>query len=563
MCPGHGNEASYSVMQQGNVMMIQFPMIPTYYPVGLPPNIIGSWPQQQFVPAPPNSFCDYTQPRGIYEPDRIEEPVYVESSIMNQAQNEDLGFVYPAGPNFEEDRFYDDVQIQDEGQPIEEEDSFYAEEPQQQEPFHGQFPTGNRRHRRRGGARKRPQARPRVAGNVDAPLPPGRVLPLHVNLEHCLQGPAMTSWDKPINSMDPGAYLLSLVQGPAMPPVQVPASVPQEQKRRVSFAAKPAIVEDADAAIFAYMKAHDPTSLVDEAESCELFCQRIQANKDTAPKQRAFCLEVIRWLSQPGAIFKLSTDRSGCRVVQEALATASAPDGGQAMMLKELKPYVIELYKCQNGNHVLQKAIEQFPPKTFGEELVVSLIEHNIVEVATHRFGCRILERLIEHCPAATAVMIKTKVIHAAEVLCKHKFGNFVMQHLLEHGPPDVRSDIIAKLLPAMPELAMHRSASHVVQVAMGHNDDKELDIVRSIFSRLDKVATNRYGSYVVESVEQLNIYKVPGPWRSWILSQLMAKKKELDVADGPGQKVLIAFGIQCDSLSENSQSTRCDETDP
>lgn len=262
-----------------------------------------------------------------------------------------------------------------------------------------------------------------------------------------------------------------------------------------------------------------PLVLAEDQESSNNVCQALNSGGS------AVCLSIIRWLVQPmpeehgSAVCKLSLSQWGCRVVQAALQMAGGRDGSRDMLVNELKPFVVNLYESQHGNHVLSKVVQIMPASSL-EFLISALKKKGTLEVAKHRFGCRIMERLIEHCdmlldksdqnqtakdPTGMSGMI-SEIVQNSRDLSRHKFGNFVVQHLAEFGSPDVRSAIANRLVEGVSDLAMHRSASHVVQRALEHS---EQDIIVKILEQLTtsakpslvQVACNRYGSFVVEQI--------------------------------------------------------------
>merc|ERR1712045_500849 len=87
----------------------------------------------------------------------------------------------------------------------------------------------------------------------------------------------------------------------------------------------------------------------------------------------------------------------------------------------------------------------------------------------------------------------------------------FVVQSVLEHGTDAQGTALLQRLLPRIPYFAMHRTASHVVQKAINHcSAQGQLAIARSLLhgqapcSFVD-VANNRYGSYVVEDLQEIS----------------------------------------------------------
>lgn len=248
--------------------------------------------------------------------------------------------------------------------------------------------------------------------------------------------------------------------------------------------------------------------------------------------------QLVQWLSK--AAHSLATSKFGCRLVQTALDKANCAD--RDALVKILQPHVEELYNCPHGNHVLSKIIEVTPSSCAALGFVIEKFAGRGVTTAKHRFGCRIMERLIEHCDESQIGSLVKEVVADAGTLIKHPYGNFVMQHLLEHWPSE-RGSILQAILQDVPGLAVHRTASHVVQKALDWCDEegKEQIVVALLSCKsLEQVACNRYGSYVVEQLEDVSTYNDEVKQRIAQDQQNLSAHK-----DDYGRRVLQRFGLE------------------
>lgn len=303
--------------------------------------------------------------------------------------------------------------------------------------------------------------------------------------------------------------------------------------------------EDERQGLPSFLQALSPLALTEDRELSDRVCAVL---KDSSGDKATQLLRVIRWLvggdSSP-SVFQLAVSALGCRVVQAALISANI-NSGRDLLVNALKPYVLDLYESPHGNHVLAKVIEVIPSSSFGF-LIAALASKGMVDVARHRFGCRILERLIEHCDEDDMRNWSMEIIEHAEELSKHKFGNFVIQHLLEFGSLEVRQHIMDRLLQVLPALAMHRSASHVVQSAISHAQQDAVilrALLQSASPSLVEVACNRYGSFVIEQIANLPLYKLlVSEGNTWIQDYFHRDMAKMCGSEF-GKRVLMTFGM-------------------
>lgn len=268
--------------------------------------------------------------------------------------------------------------------------------------------------------------------------------------------------------------------------------------------------------------------------SSEEDCAAIMARLDSKETRD----ETIGWVLE--AAVPLALSKGGTVIVQKAFDVAGPLSC--SLLLDELAPKAIELYESPHGNWCLCKAVMVLPAKWMSK-IVETLQERSFEEVSKHKFGCRLMERLIEHLEPSQTAVIAEEIIPKADVLSKHQYGNFVVQHLYEHAP-NQRDKILSKILGQVPSMATHRTASHVVQRALTYSDERgQAMIVQALLhghgeNSLVKVATGRYGSFVVEQLGQL-----PN-WDLIVKARLEAELLEL-VSSAFGRRVAENFEIE------------------
>ncbi|CAJ1437900.1 unnamed protein product, partial [Effrenium voratum] len=220
-----------------------------------------------------------------------------------------------------------------------------------------------------------------------------------------------------------------------------------------------------------------------------------------------------------GAVWALSRDPAGCRLVQSALEITEQRTA--ELLASELKSHVREAAASPHANYVLQKVIIQLHPKA-SAFIAEELLEQG-ARFARHRFGCRILCRLLEHCTTEemTFRLIDEILADREEALdlCRHNFGHHVVQLVLERGDPRHKDILVEVLLKDLPSNAAHRRASYVVEAALGNCSPKDqlrmLEQLRQP-AVLSELAQSRFGLFVARTllrrpeVDAENLRKIP-----------------------------------------------------
>jgi len=249
-------------------------------------------------------------------------------------------------------------------------------------------------------------------------------------------------------------------------------------------------------------------------------------------------LPVLRWILP--ATKTLSMSKHGTRVIQKAIEVA---DGcNRDLIIDQLKGQIIELYHCPHGNYVITKIIEVLPPTLLG--FILKELNGHAITLARHQFGCRVLERLMEHCSEHQEVAeLVDDLLKDAEPLCRHQYGNFVIQHIFEHGSQTWKDSVTKQITGTVSILAKHRTASHVVQKALDHGaEQNQRTLVLALMrgegeESLVDVACSRYGSYVVEQLDDISAY-------SGEVRQLLKDGSSRLAESQWGKRILSKFGL-------------------
>lgn len=129
-------------------------------------------------------------------------------------------------------------------------------------------------------------------------------------------------------------------------------------------------------------------------------------------------------------LFQISINQHGTRALQkiiDSLVNQYQLD----LLVQGLQPYIIELIKDLNGNHVIQKILNKFKPIQC--QFIYNSILDDLVTVATHKHGCCVLQKCLNHVIPLQLVEFLKKILQFGTFfkLINDQFGNYVLQYLI------------------------------------------------------------------------------------------------------------------------------------
>ncbi|CAJ1402429.1 unnamed protein product [Effrenium voratum] len=223
-----------------------------------------------------------------------------------------------------------------------------------------------------------------------------------------------------------------------------------------------------------------------------------------------------------GSLFKLTKDKHGCWLVQQALQ--SAPSELQSAFALELKGKVLQCSQHLHGNFVLQKCVELLP--TDAVSFIIMELQDHVVEAALHVYSCRVLQRLIEHCQHWRLEMSNLLNSLLQEDSLKRliidPYGNNVVRAILSCGSAVHVQQIVEALASEDTDLlayARNRHASLVLEKCLEamneHCDDAEVlqsaraklmgallgDGDETVTPPFAQIALDRFGNYIAQRV--------------------------------------------------------------
>lgn len=207
-----------------------------------------------------------------------------------------------------------------------------------------------------------------------------------------------------------------------------------------------------------------------------------------------------------GHVMSLSLNPFGCRVIQKAIEYASRSPDILSMLIREVQECkgISRLIYDPNGNHVIQRFIEKSPSHVIN--LIIDACQGNIAQLAQNVYGCRIVQKLLQHAPAQQRPPLVRKIIDRTVPLSYNSFGNYVIQFLLENDK-DTRKEIVALIYRDFLKLATNKYGSNVVEKCIIHSDEDDRELFckfllsRSSKSPLIDMMKNEFGNYVVQKL--------------------------------------------------------------
>ncbi|PVH14995.1 uncharacterized protein CXQ87_005274 [Candidozyma duobushaemuli] len=211
-------------------------------------------------------------------------------------------------------------------------------------------------------------------------------------------------------------------------------------------------------------------------------------------------------------LFSVSINQHGTRALQKVIDHMSNSHQ-LALLMKGLKPYIIELIKDLNGNHVIQKILNKYPPDNC--QFIYSSIIEDILVVATHKHGCCVLQKCLNHVNPSQLSAFSEKILqyNVFVVLINDQFGNYVLQYLVSIDSVDVNCALFNNFLKyGINDLCNLKFSSNVVEKLMKncyHNEPKsrsftdlKFSVIGAIFNTdLNKLINDPYGNYVIQTL--------------------------------------------------------------
>ncbi|KAF6142401.1 hypothetical protein GIB67_033828 [Kingdonia uniflora] len=226
---------------------------------------------------------------------------------------------------------------------------------------------------------------------------------------------------------------------------------------------------------------------------CEKSCcyhKKQQPNKGYSHNQR-----FESWESSPGYLRKSNSVFSRYLYLLQQHT--------EIVNMEELRGYVIEMTKDQNGCRFLQKKFEEGKKEDI--ELIFSELKDGISELMVNPFGNYLVPKLLEVCndQQITEMLCSMSRNECRIVyICLDPYGTRSMQKLMDHisEHPQLRSWFMSAVRPGVKRLSMNNNGHHIIQLCLQKFNYEDYQyLLETVASNCVEIGTNQYGCCVVQ----------------------------------------------------------------
>ncbi|ODV68986.1 ARM repeat-containing protein, partial [Hyphopichia burtonii NRRL Y-1933] len=211
-------------------------------------------------------------------------------------------------------------------------------------------------------------------------------------------------------------------------------------------------------------------------------------------------------------LFQISINQHGTRALQKIIDNLNN-DYQLNLLIKGLKPYIIELIKDLNGNHVIQKILNKYNPENC--QFIYDSIINDLYIVATHKHGCCVLQKCLNHVNNYQLNDFANKILSFDIFinLINDQFGNYVLQYLISINSIEIDIKIFNNFIKfGINNLCNLKFSSNVIEKFLKNcfnNEFKSMDFSNLKFelsyhilnSDLNKLINDPYGNYVIQTL--------------------------------------------------------------
>ncbi|ONK75533.1 uncharacterized protein A4U43_C03F17900 [Asparagus officinalis] len=201
----------------------------------------------------------------------------------------------------------------------------------------------------------------------------------------------------------------------------------------------------------------------------------------------------------PATIFRISLDSHGTRSVQKLIETLGTRQQ-IALIAAALRPWLLDLIKDINGNHVIQHCLTCL--RTEDTEFIHDVATKHCVEIATHRHGCCVLQRCIGCSTGECQANLIAKISFNGLQLAQDGFGNYVVQYIIGNHL-SAHENLASQFEGNYVQLSMQKFSSNVVEKCFKEfGEDVKATIVVELLSapHFEQLLQHPYANYVIQS---------------------------------------------------------------
>ncbi|RCK63455.1 Suppressor protein MPT5 [Candida viswanathii] len=211
-------------------------------------------------------------------------------------------------------------------------------------------------------------------------------------------------------------------------------------------------------------------------------------------------------------LFQISINQHGTRALQKIIDNLNNAHQ-LGLLIKGLKPYIIELIKDLNGNHVIQKILNKYQPPDC--QFIYDSIIDDLYIVATHKHGCCVLQKCLNHVTLQQLGEFSRAILKFEnfKLLINDQFGNYVLQYLISINSLDINFKIFQNFITfGISNLCNLKFSSNVVEKFLKNcftNETVSLSFANLKFeliyiiliNDLNVLINDPYGNYVIQTM--------------------------------------------------------------
>ncbi|KAL6450919.1 MPT5 Suppressor protein MPT5 [Candida maltosa Xu316] len=217
-------------------------------------------------------------------------------------------------------------------------------------------------------------------------------------------------------------------------------------------------------------------------------------------------------------LFQISINQHGTRALQKIIDNLNN-NYQLGLLIKGLKPYIIELIKDLNGNHVIQKILNKYQPKDC--QFIYDSIIEDLYIVATHKHGCCVLQKCLNHVTLQQLGEFSLAILKFEnfKLLINDQFGNYVLQYLISINSLDINFKIFQNFVSfGISNLCNLKFSSNVVEKFLKNcynNEPTNLSFANLKFeliyiiliNDLNVLINDPYGNYVIQTMIDILVH--------------------------------------------------------
>lgn len=211
-------------------------------------------------------------------------------------------------------------------------------------------------------------------------------------------------------------------------------------------------------------------------------------------------------------LFQISINQHGTRALQKIINSLNN-EYQLSLLINGLSPFIIELIKDLNGNHVIQKILNKYSPEEC--QFIYDSIINDLFVVATHKHGCCVLQKCLNHVNRVQLVQFSQKILQFDNFrkLTNDQFGNYVLQYLISINSISINLKMFENFVRfGIDKLCNLKFSSNVVEkflkncyvneVTNPAFSNLKLELCLQILhGDLNKLVNDPFGNYVIQTL--------------------------------------------------------------